>query len=53
MKYVDQVEHVKKLIRRSVADDINPDGALKYSQAALNAAHAIAVLQQIPEKPAS
>ena len=46
MKYEDQVEHVKKLIERSVAGAASAETALKYSQAALNAAHALAVLEQ-------
>lgn len=57
VKYADQVEHVKRLIEKAGKVDstmTNPaDTALKFSQAALNAAHAIAVLEQIPDKPAS
>lgn len=57
MKYAEQVDHVKRLIEKAGKVDssmTNPaDTALKFSQAALNAAHAIAVLEQIPEKPES
>ncbi len=50
MKYDGLVEHVKSLIERSAASHNSADTALKYSQAALNAAHAIAVLENTSEK---
>jgi hypothetical protein len=44
----DVEKHVEKLIEKAVGSD-NSDAALKYSQAALNVAHANQVLAQVKQ----
>lgn len=45
---VDMMKSAKALIKRAYTDSsLTPDAALKYSQAALNVAHAISVLRNL------
>lgn len=46
----DMKKHVESLIAKA-ANHQDYDAAMRFSQAALNAAHAIQVLASVPEKP--
>lgn len=48
---VDMMKSAKALIKRAYTDSsLTPDAALKYSQAALNVAHAISVLRNLDKQ---
>lgn len=46
-KTIDVAEDVEKLIKKAAKEETNPDAALKFTQAACNAANAMSVLSRL------